>query len=188
MHLRQHLNTFFLLKKEVRALAARHQSVHQALRQIERELNMLDAQGQGKGLSQATIFRYRELQTRQWRESELLSSITSALAAFGQQFVCLFAVLDGQLLASDRLAVLGGRAQAFGTQSWSEAPLEVMVLRYHVETASGYLGSGPLAIALQAYRGLLGHSGQRRGAVQPRALRMSRPTQCSEWTRRKNRR
>ncbi|MDH4764295.1 hypothetical protein OMP44_15500 [Pseudomonas sp. CBMAI 2609] len=107
MHLRQHLNTFFLLKKEVRALAARHQSVHRALRQIERELNVLDAQGQGKGLSQATIFRYRELQTRQWRESERLSSITSALAAFGQQFVCLFAVLDGQLLASDRLAVLG---------------------------------------------------------------------------------
>ncbi len=185
---RQHLNTFFLLKKEVRALVSRRQSVCQTLRQIERELNRLDAQGRGKGLPQLQVLRYRELQVCQWREAERLSNMTATLATFGQQIVRLFAVLDRQLPCSERLAVLGGRAQAFDTQSWSEAPLEAMVLRFHAESASGYVGCGPLAIALQAFRCSLGHQERRTSLIQLRALRMSPPARCSEWARRRDRR
>ncbi len=55
-------STFFVLRKELRAITGKYWSLSFELRQLERQVNILNAKGQGLGLSQADVKVYRSAQ------------------------------------------------------------------------------------------------------------------------------
>lgn len=55
-------NCFFVLRKELRCVSCKFWTLSLELRQLQRRLNILDAKGQGLGLSQVDVRAYRDVQ------------------------------------------------------------------------------------------------------------------------------
>lgn len=152
-------SAFFLIRKELRSISGKFWTLSFELRQLERQMNILDARGQGQGLSQADVKVYRNAQARQWWLEERLQAIAHPLQAYGQQLVALLAEIGQDLTPEERLALLGGRHQAFRGPSWEGCTLEQLVLRHRVESAAEGASTGPIATALMAHHGQLRLSG-----------------------------
>jgi len=148
-------STFFLLRKELRSIAGKFWTLSFELRQLERQMNILDARGQGLGLSQADVKVYRSAQARQWWLEDKLQALAPPLQAYGQQLVVLLAEIGQDITPVERLALLGGRHQAFQSPSWEGCTLEQLALRHRVESAAQGASTGPIATALMAHHGQL---------------------------------
>lgn len=117
-------SAFFLIRKELRSISGKFWTLSFELRQLERQMNILDARGQGQGLSQADVKVYRNAQARQWWLEDRLQALAHPLQAYGQQLVALLAEIGQDLTPEERIALLGGRHQAFRGPSWEGCPLE----------------------------------------------------------------
>lgn len=148
-------SAFFLIRKELRSISGKFWTLSFELRQLERQMNILDARGQGQGLSQADVKVYRNAQARQWWLEDRLQALSHPLQAYGQQLVALLAEIGQDLTPEERIALLGGRHQAFRGPSWEGCTLEQLVLRHRVESAAEGASTGPIATALMAYHGQL---------------------------------
>lgn len=148
-------SAFFLIRKELRCISRKFWTLSFELRQLERQMNILDARGQGQGLSQADVKVYRSAQARQWWLEDRLQALAHPLQAYGQQLVALLAEIGQDLTPEERLALLGGRHQAFRSPSWEGCTLEQLVLRHRVESTAEGAATGPIATALMAHHGQL---------------------------------
>lgn len=79
-------SAFFLIRKELRSISGKFWTLSFELHQLERQMNILDArgQGQGQGLSQADVKVYRNAQARQWWLEDRLQALSHPLQAYGQ--------------------------------------------------------------------------------------------------------
>lgn len=154
-------STFFVLRKELRAITGKYWSLSFELRQLERQVNILNAKGQGLGSSQADVKVYRSAQARQWWLEDKLQALAHTLRAYGEQLVAPLVEIGRDITPEERLALLGGRHQAFESQAWESCNLEQLVLRYRVESAAEGAVAGPIATALMAHRGQLCLVGKR---------------------------
>lgn len=148
-------NCFFVLRKELRCVSCKFWTLSLELRQLQRRLNILDAKGQGLGLSQVDVRAYRDVQVLQWALEERLKALAVTLKAYGEQLVVLLADIGKDTTPEERMALLGGRPQAVSSTAWAGSCLEQLALRHRVESASEASISGPIATALMAHRGQL---------------------------------